>query len=376
MQDLFIIRNVLNGYLCRIEYKKISTDKKLKYVFKHDNDASTSAKKDHIAKIIYDRGHEEMEAQGYLLTEGMIKKSLTAPRYTKGSILRIPLQKEKAIIHKLKSATEGDELYIAIETESIQGIELRMNLKTDIQETAEKSTKQALRVQYRNEQGSDEDRYMIAATVGEYAKKLKNYVISKEEFKDWAMIKLKLTSEKDDYDNLFKQKKDAPLNLFLLVAEPITQKNRTEKVFEALTGIDYTKNSYYKGEGKWFTLEKNKYQIAPWMEIAWQEYEDWNSGAWTEKTGDGMARAQKYINGVGLNFPPTGTGSRAWCACFAGWVLRETNMRKDKSYSVLKNTPESSLNFWFENRYKGSKKIEASLKKNPIRCNCSFSEVY
>ncbi|MCF6349808.1 MAG: hypothetical protein L3J23_02105 [Flavobacteriaceae bacterium] len=99
-----------------------------------------------------------------------------------------------------------------------------------------------------------------------------------------------------------------------------------------------------------------------WMEIAWKEYKDWSIGKWTEKKGDGLKRANKYIKKTKDNFK---ANKNAWCGCFIHWVLKETNSTKNTKFSTVTNNPTSSQNYWEKSRYSSSKQITPSLKEPP-----------
>ena len=102
--------------------------------------------------------------------------------------------------------------------------------------------------------------------------------------------------------------------------------------------------------------------LAPWMDIAWKEYSDWSAGNWTEKKGDGLKRANKYIKKAGVNFK---ANAKAWCGCFVDWVVKTTNETTKSKFSTVSVNPSGSLNYWFENRYPKSKKIEPSINFPP-----------
>lgn len=153
----------------------------------------------------------------------------------------------------------------------------------------------------------------------------------------------------------------SPLNIFMQLTWGVRDFN-PEYSLKLIKEFTYKDSYFYRffGEGKWFKIKKSN--IAPWMEIAWEEFEKWSIGNWTEKSGKGYERAEEYIKKAGDKFRPD---VEAWCACFTDWVLKTTNEQKGTQYSTVVRYPPRALNYETEDRYPNKESISPSLEKPP-----------
>ena len=262
-------------------------------------------------------------------------------------------EKEKKVTFTpLTKASVGDEVYIVLETKDLQGKTLKINVRQGKEKVIAEKDKELSITQ------NDTVITEIKARVGELAD-TEEY-LNKEYLQNLAVVKVTLApkEEKDikDWNTKIKEATDKKTYLYLLAEVDIKEKVKYNGVHD---GSNFT-NHFLNEEGQWLEFHENR--LPPWMEIAWKEYKDWSSKKWTEKKGDGLTRANKYIKKADANFK---ANKDAWCACFIHWVLKETNTSKSTNFSTVIDTPSGSQNYWHSGRYPNKTKVSASLENPP-----------
>ena len=182
---------------------------------------------------------------------------LTKNEYNKGDIIKIPLLKEKVTFEKIDSASIGDEVFIVIETENLQGKEIKINLKQANADGLEKLN-DAMTVQ---QDGTD--LRLIKATVGDFGCD-STTIENKDDFKDWAIAKIILAPKDDTKNKEYKASitdcENKTTNLYLAIDAESGDNNWFEVLYDEV--FDATPNVWLKEEGKQFGLKSSIKQIS------------------------------------------------------------------------------------------------------------------
>lgn len=159
---------------------------------------------------------------------------------------------KKVTFTKLDKATLGEEVYIIIKTENLDGIEIEINVMQGKEKLfAEKDRAISL---------LKDDKKKLKTIVGEYAKNDK--ITNKDDFKDWAIVKIALAPKEEKtlktYTKALKDATDKKTYLFLAVDACTNISNQT--IFYKDGQIDKTSspNYYLNEESKWLELGGKK----------------------------------------------------------------------------------------------------------------------
>lgn len=181
---------------------------------------------------------------------------------------------------------------------------------------------------------------------------------------DYALFKIDLKPNKESDENIWKKKCKTKK---VLLAIQIDVDDAENVIYCGKNNEQDDKaNIWLNKDGSWFVV-KYEMGVAPWMEIAWKEHKYWSNNGLTESNGDGLKRAQEYVNSTDENFAPN---KAAWCGCFIHWVLMKTNeytnqIIGDPDFSTVVNNPSGSLNYDEKSRYPDRKLIDPTLDNPP-----------
>lgn len=264
---------------------------------------------------------------------------------------------------KIDEVSLGSDVYIIVETENLRDEKSIIEVLQGEEDVLVKKD-QAVTVLHDGNYTS-----CIETTIGAYCDE--EEITNKDDFIDWGIAKIKFEPENDDkkkkWEDGLKSVSSKKALLYLYIdahsENSIPYFLSHYMLYDGFKGgsdNSVVPNHFLNEDDEWFRL--NSGVRVPWMEIAWMEYEYWSSKKLTEKKGDGLTRANKYIKKAGDNFK---AHENAWCGCFIHWILKETNSKKSTGYSTVTNNPTSSQNYWEKSRYSGSKQISPSLNDPP-----------
>lgn len=223
---------------------------------------------------------------------------------------------KKITFTKLKKANFAQEVFIIVETENLSDVEVGINVKQASKKVlTEKDSSIFVQV-------DGKEVKLIKTKVGEFPKDEKLTVTNKDDFKDWAIAKIKLAPSTDatikSYTKALNAATDKKTHLFLSI-EASTEKGKDilfcNEKGETIAGT--TPNYYLNEKSKWLeflTVE------APWMVTAKEELgEKEVSGAKANKQILAYFKASKFWG------TDDSGGANAWCGSFMAWVMKENS---------------------------------------------------
>jgi len=194
------------------------------------------------------------KANGIAVSKLKADNSLTSDSVKVGQsfIIKKPdSQKEKGkkiTFIESKKATLGDEVYIIIETENLNSIEIEINVMQGKEKLLVEKDKAISLLKG--------DKKTIKTTVGEYAKDDK--ITNKDDFKDWAIAKVTLAPEEEktleSYTKALKDAKDKKTHLFLALNVCTYIDNQTKFYKDGTLKETKTNNYYLNEESEWLEL--------------------------------------------------------------------------------------------------------------------------
>ncbi len=255
-------KKVTTAYIARKIVEDVETSETLDYTFGSNGNNTSNAKgKKKIAGIIFNKetknGHLNKTKR---TTLEKVESVLIKAVYNKGEVIQIPLLKEKISFKKIDSASLGDDVYIVIETENLQGREIKMNLKQANANGIEEQYK-AITVQQ-----DGKEVLLITATVGDF--ECNNTSIQNlNDFQNWAIAKVTLepkdATQKKAYLDTINKAENKKTNLYLAIDAESKDNNWAEVLYDEV--FNATPNVWLKEEGKQFGLgckkENSEYYI-------------------------------------------------------------------------------------------------------------------
>ncbi len=165
---------------------------------------------------------------------------------------------EKVTFKKLQSASLGDEVYVIVKTDNLQGKIVGINVAQGIEKGIVEKEK-AIWLQQ-----NDKDVLFAKSKVGEFEKDNKK-ITNAADFKDWAIIKIKLGSKdskkQKEYTDALEKLSDKKTKLFLLI--DAHSKNNITVIYNGRNPDKdgepdqrTTPNYWLDMDGKWFELKK------------------------------------------------------------------------------------------------------------------------
>ncbi|MBQ4819638.1 LysM peptidoglycan-binding domain-containing protein [Aquimarina sp. MMG016] len=159
---------------------------------------------------------------------------------------------------KINGAKVGDEVYILVETENAQDLDLKMNIKQGLEKGIVELDKELI------VQQDEKNVAIIKSKVGNYFKDDEN-VLNKDDYKDWAIAKVILNPVDDDTTKKWNEDldklKDKKSKFYILVDGHsdndfyITYHGRNPND-EGKPDHKTTPNYWLDIDGKWFEIEK------------------------------------------------------------------------------------------------------------------------
>ncbi len=174
-------------------------------------------------------------------------------------IINSPTKKgDNVRFEKVNEVKAGDEVYIIVETENAQELKLKLNIKQGI-EKGIVEVDEIITVQQ-----DDKDVALIKTSVGNYCND--ENVLNKDDFKDWAIAKVKLLPKDDKKQKLWNDNldklKDKKSKFYLLVEADtdkdyyITYHGRNPDD-EGKPDYKTIPNRWLDMENKWLTIERS-----------------------------------------------------------------------------------------------------------------------
>ncbi|MCF6350177.1 MAG: N-acetylmuramoyl-L-alanine amidase [Flavobacteriaceae bacterium] len=236
-----VYKKVLDVYFAKITEETIfetEEGKKSEYIAKKGDYLSTIASKNKITlkKLKEDnnlKSNEVSVGQKFIIKQNDKK-----------------VEKGKEVTFtKSDKATLGEEVYIIIKTENLDGIEIEINVMQGKEKLlAEKDRTICL---------LKDDKKKIKTIVGEYAKNDK--ITNKEDFKDWAIAKVTLAPKEEktlkSYTKALKDATDKKTYLFLAVNACTDIEDQTIFYKDGKIDKTSTPNYYLNEKDKWLELK-------------------------------------------------------------------------------------------------------------------------
>lgn len=208
---------ILDAYFAKIKYTH-SVAGIYTYTFGSTNNTSTSERKKKIASIILGKIKKELEQKNQFTTEDEIVGKLTEDSYSNNDDDKVTFDifsSDNKIVsfERIYSANISQEVYIVAETKNFQGKKIQIKIRQGKERVIADVDKPIKVIQ----NGSSVQN--IESIIGEFDEI--NDAKNKDDFKDWAIIKVNLRPKTDEslkkWDEAIDKTTDKKTYLYLLV---------------------------------------------------------------------------------------------------------------------------------------------------------------